>query len=47
MSGDATVQESRRQLLGDALAIAAYALPVGLVYGLATLQAHFTLLDAC
>ena len=47
MSSGATVQESRRQLLGDALAIAAYALPVGLVYGLATLQAHFTLLDAC
>ena len=45
MSGEATVQESRRQLLGDALAIAAYALPVGLVYGLAALQAHFTLLD--
>jgi 4-azaleucine resistance transporter AzlC len=27
------------------MAIAAYALPVGLVYGLLTLQAHFTLLD--
>ena len=40
-----TVGESRRQLLGDALAIAAYALPVGLVYGLLTLQAHFTLAD--
>ncbi|HEX7612938.1 MAG TPA: AzlC family ABC transporter permease [Candidatus Limnocylindrales bacterium] len=45
MSSEATVEESRRQLLGDALAIAAYALPVGLVYGLAALQAHFTLLD--
>jgi 4-azaleucine resistance transporter AzlC len=40
-----TVRESRRQLVGDALAIAAYALPVGLVYGLLTLQAHFTLAD--
>src|SRR5450759_1011861 len=39
------VRESRRRLVGDALAIAAYALPVGLVYGLAALQAHFTLLD--
>jgi 4-azaleucine resistance transporter AzlC len=27
------------------MAIAAYALPVGIVYGLAALQAHFTLLD--
>lgn len=40
-----TVKESRKQLLSDALAIAAYALPVGLVYGLLTLQAHFTLAD--
>ena len=40
-----TVRESRRQLANDAMAIAAYALPVGLVYGLLTLQAHFTLLD--
>jgi 4-azaleucine resistance transporter AzlC len=39
------VSESRRQLTRDAMAIAAYALPVGMVYGLATLQAHFTLLD--
>ena len=45
MNSEATVQESRRRLLGDALAIAAYALPVGVVYGLAALQAHFTLLD--
>jgi 4-azaleucine resistance transporter AzlC len=44
MSG-VTVQQSRRQLIGDALAIAAYALPVGLVYGLLTLQAHFSLAD--
>ena len=40
-----TVEDSRRQLLLDGLAIAAYALPVGLVYGLLTLQAHFSLLD--
>ena len=44
MSG-VTVQESRRQLAGDALAIAAYALPVGLVYGLLALKAHFSLAD--
>jgi 4-azaleucine resistance transporter AzlC len=44
MSG-VSVKESRRRLVGDALAIAAYALPVGLVYGLLTLQAHFTLAD--
>jgi 4-azaleucine resistance transporter AzlC len=39
------VQESRKQLTRDALAIAAYALPVGLVYGLLTLQAHFSLIE--
>lgn len=39
------VRESRRQLARDAMAIAAYALPVGVVYGLAALQAHFTLAD--
>src|ERR1035437_7650267 len=39
------VQESRKQLMRDALAIAAYALPVGLVYGLLTLQAHFSLIE--
>jgi 4-azaleucine resistance transporter AzlC len=39
------VAESRRRLVGDALAIAAYALPVGLVYGLATLQAGYSLPD--
>jgi 4-azaleucine resistance transporter AzlC len=44
MSG-APVRESRKQLLRDAAAIAAYALPVGLVYGLSTLQAHFSLVD--
>src|SRR5271157_4815746 len=42
---DDRVRESRRQLMRDAVAIAAYALPVGLVYGLAALQAHFTLLE--
>jgi 4-azaleucine resistance transporter AzlC len=40
-----SVRESRHRLTRDAMAIAAYALPVGLVYGLAALQAHFTLLD--
>jgi len=44
MTGD-QVQESRRNMLGDALAIASYALPVGMVYGLLTLQAHFSLAD--
>ena len=44
MSG-VTVEESRRRLLVDGLAIAGYALPIGLVYGLLTLQAHFSLLD--
>jgi 4-azaleucine resistance transporter AzlC len=39
------VAESRRRLIGDGLAIAAYALPVGLVYGLATLEAGFSLPD--
>ncbi len=37
--------ESRQRLTRDGLAIAAYAFPVGLVYGLATLQAHFSLAD--
>jgi 4-azaleucine resistance transporter AzlC len=37
------LRESRRQLVRDGLAIAAYALPVGLVYGLLTVQAHFSL----
>lgn len=39
------VAESRRRLVRDSLAIATYAFPVGLVYGLATLQAHFSALD--
>ena len=43
-AGD-VVAESRRQLTRDALAIAAYALPVGLVFGLTALQAHYSLLD--
>jgi 4-azaleucine resistance transporter AzlC len=37
--------ESRGRLVRDALVIASYALPVGLVYGLATLQAGFSALD--
>lgn len=41
----ASVRESRRQLVRDGLAIASYAVPVGLVYGLLTLQAHFSLAD--
>jgi 4-azaleucine resistance transporter AzlC len=40
-----TVEQSRKQLLRDALAIAAYAVPVGMVYGLLTIQAHFSLID--
>ena len=43
-AGD-VVAASRRQLVGDALAIASYALPVGLVFGLLTLQAHYSLAD--
>jgi 4-azaleucine resistance transporter AzlC len=39
------VGRSRRQLVRDASAIAAYAPLVGLVYGLAALQAHYTLAD--
>ena len=39
------VASSRRQMLRDGLAIAAYAMPVGLVFGLTTLQAHYSLLD--
>ena len=45
MGSGQIVEASRRQLTRDALAIASYALPVGLVYGLAALQAHFSLLD--
>jgi 4-azaleucine resistance transporter AzlC len=39
------VRDSRRQLTRDALAITAYALPVGLVFGLTALQAHYSFLD--
>jgi 4-azaleucine resistance transporter AzlC len=39
------VRASRRQLTRDGLAIAAYALPVGLVYGLTALQARYSFLD--
>jgi 4-azaleucine resistance transporter AzlC len=41
----AVVRESRRRLIRDGAAIASYAVPVGLVYGLLTLQAHFSLAD--
>jgi 4-azaleucine resistance transporter AzlC len=39
------VADSRRKLVGDGMAIAAYAFPVGLVFGLAALQAHYSLID--
>lgn len=39
------VDVSRRKLVGDGVAIASYAFPVGLVFGLAALQAHYSLLD--
>jgi predicted branched-subunit amino acid permease len=39
------VAASRRRMTRDALAISAYALPVGLVFGLTALQAHYSLLD--
>ena len=39
------VAESRGLLVRDSLVIAAYALPVGLVYGLAALRAGLSLLD--
>ena len=42
---DDGVRASRRQLTRDGLAISAYALPVGLVFGLAALQAHYSFLD--
>jgi len=41
----AEVDRSRRRMLSDGLAIAAYALPVGLVFGLTTLQAGYSLPD--
>jgi predicted branched-subunit amino acid permease len=40
-----TLAVSRRQLVRDGLAIASYAVPVGLVFGLTTLQAHYSLAD--
>lgn len=39
------MESSRRQLVRDGLAIAAYALPIGLVFGLTALQAHYSILD--
>jgi 4-azaleucine resistance transporter AzlC len=39
------VAVSRRRVVGDALAIAGYAFPVGLVFGLAALQARYSLVD--
>lgn len=42
---DEPVGSSRRQLIRDGLAIAAYAMPVGLVFGLTALQAGYSLLD--
>jgi len=39
------VAESRKRLIGDGLAISAYALPDGLVFGLTALQAHYSLAD--
>jgi len=41
----ADVARSRRQMLRDGLAIAAYAMPVGLVFGLTALQAHYSFPD--
>jgi 4-azaleucine resistance transporter AzlC len=41
----AVVRESRRTMTRDGLAISAYALPVGLVFGLTALQAHYSFLD--
>jgi 4-azaleucine resistance transporter AzlC len=43
--GPDDIVRSRNQMSRDALAISAYALPVGLVFGLAALQAHYSLLD--
>jgi 4-azaleucine resistance transporter AzlC len=42
---DAAVRASRRQMFRDGLAIAVYAMPVGLVFGLTALQAHYSLVD--
>lgn len=41
----AAVSKSRRRMTRDGLAIAAYALPVGLVFGLTALQAHYSFWD--
>lgn len=43
--GDAGLRASRRQMFRDGVAIAVYALPVGLVFGLTALQAHYSLID--
>jgi 4-azaleucine resistance transporter AzlC len=40
-----SVDVSRRRMMRDGLAIAAYAMPVGLVFGLTALQAHYSLFD--
>lgn len=39
------VAQSRNQMLRDGLAIAAYAMPVGLVFGLTALEARYSLFD--
>src|SRR5271157_767713 len=44
-AGSDAVRASRRQLTRDGLAISAYALPIGLVFGLTALQAHYSLAD--
>jgi 4-azaleucine resistance transporter AzlC len=44
-AGRDDVAASRNQMTRDALAISAYALPIGLVFGLATLQAGYSLPD--
>jgi hypothetical protein len=41
----AEISASRRRLTRDGAAISAYALPVGLVFGLTALQAHYSLAD--
>jgi 4-azaleucine resistance transporter AzlC len=43
--GPEALAVSRQRLVGDALAIASYAFPVGLVFGLAALQARYSLVD--
>jgi 4-azaleucine resistance transporter AzlC len=39
------IEQSRRRLLRDGVAIAGYALPVGLVFGLTALQAGYSIFD--